>query len=518
MKEKLINIINIIKSNKRSRYMFIATTMLMFISVIGFSLSLFTNNNSKPIANIKVNDLSFNMTTNTGESDDRILKLQSGKSETFYVKLKNLNKINVKYELKYIVCSDSVCTDTSTALPDDVKVFVMPNSESKVNGEISATENNIIEIELLTLNYSNKDIYIKLDLNAGYTWNDLTLENQFEVISSEERNHNINIDILAYVDGIIADEYPRSCNYRTELKAYNSENVEIPISSSGLSCDRNTNTWKMTIDVLVKKVVINFIYRQGAPAFTYTGVSRIENGDSSTEWKIYFLTSGELTFTEESSTIDAFLVGGGGGGGTGFTWYNRWGKTNHGGGGGGGGGGYGLTANNILISKDITYNIVIGAGGQSGKAGETTSAFEQTASGGKAGKTGQANNTYTDGYGGAGGTGGNKGGTGHGDTDQNSKAEPGASGATSTKEFGTGTAYAGGGGGGGHCQWSSTTAGASGGVTGGGAGGQGSAGKNGTANTGGGGGGGGAPSDAGTTKGGTGGSGIVVIRAHQATE
>ena len=518
MKEKSINIINIIKSNKRSRYMFIATTMLMFISVIGFSLSLFTNNNSKPIANIIVNNLSFNMTTNSGESDDRILRLQAGKKESFYIKLKNLNNMNVKYELKYSVCSDNNCTTSYSTLPNNVSVFVMPNSEEHINGEIATDESDIVEIELLTVNSNSEDVYIKLDLNAGYAWNNLALENQFEVISSEERNHNINIDILAYVDGIIADEYPRSCNYRTELKAYNSENVEIPISSSGLSCDRNTNTWKMTIDVLVKKVVINFIYRQGAPAFTYTGVSRIENGDSSTEWKIYFLTSGELTFTEESSTIDAFLVGGSGGGGTGFTWYNRWGETNMGGGGGGGAGGYGLTTNNILISKNITYNIVIGAGGQSGKAGSTTSAFEQTVSGGEAGKTGQANDTYPNGYGGVGGTGGNKGGTGHGDSNQNSKAETGASGATSTKEFGTGTAYAGGGGGGGHCQWSSTTAGASGGVTGGGAGGQGSAGKNGTANTGGGGGGGGAPSAAGTTKGGTGGSGIVVIRAHQATE
>ena len=514
MGKKFINIIKMIKNDKRFKYTLVVTIMLLFISIIGYSLSFFNKNSSMLFANIKVNDLSFNMTTNSGESDDRILRLQAGKTESFYVKLKNLNSINAKYELKYSVCSDSNCTNTSLDLPNNVRIFV----DSNVNGQITSENDNIVEIELFTINSSRNDVYIKLDLNAGYAWNNLALENQFEVISSEERNHNINIDILAYVDGIIADEYPRSCNYRTELKAYNSENVEIPISSSGLSCDRNTNTWKMTIDVLVKKVVINFIYRQGAPAFTYTGVSRIENGDSSTEWKIYFLTSGELTFTEESSTIDAFLVGGGGGGGTGFTWYNRWGETNMGGGGGGGAGGYGLTTNNILISKNITYNIVIGAGGQSGKAGSTTSAFEQTVSGGEAGKTGQANDTYPNGYGGVGGTGGNKGGTGHGDSNQNSKAETGASGATSTKEFGTGTAYAGGGGGGGHCQWSSTTAGASGGVTGGGAGGQGSAGKNGTANTGGGGGGGGAPSAAGTTKGGTGGSGIVVIRAHQATE
>ena len=66
-----------------------------------YSLSFFNNNNSTLVANIKVNDLLFNITTNSDESDDRILRLQTGKTESFYVKLKNLNSINAKYELKY---------------------------------------------------------------------------------------------------------------------------------------------------------------------------------------------------------------------------------------------------------------------------------------------------------------------------------------------------------------------------------------------------------------------------------
>ena len=513
MSKKFINIIKMIKSNKRYKYTLVVTIMLLFISIIGYSLSFFNHNTSNLVANIKVNDLSFNMTTNTGESDDRILRLKSGKSESFYVKLKNLNNINVKYELKYSVCSDSVCTNTLTTLPDNVKVFVMPNSKSKVNGEISTTENNIVEIELLTLNYSNNDVYIKLDLNAGYTWNELALENQFELSTSDGKNQEKNMDIIAYVDGIEAEEYPRSCNYLTKIKGYNGD-IEVSIPESYVVCDRKTNTWKMVVDVLVKKVVINFTYKEGAPAFTYTGNFEIANGDNA-DWKIRLLSSGTLTFKEEPPHIDVFLVGGGGGGGKGFTWYNPYGETNMGGGGGGGAGGYGLTKSNISVSKDKTYNIVIGTGGTSGKAGGSTSAFTFSVNGGGAGATGQANDTYPNGYGGTGGNGGNKGGTGHGDSNQNSKAEAGSSGATSTKEFGTGTAYAGGGGGGGHCQWSSTTAGASGGTTGGGGGGQGTVGKNGTANTGGGGGGGGAPSTSGTTAGGSGGSGIVVIRSHK---
>ena len=136
--------------------MFIATIMLIFISVIGFSLSLFTNNNSKPIANIKVNDLSFNITTNTGESDDRILRLQAGKTETFSVSLTSLNSITVKYELKYTVCSDSNCTTSSSALPNNVMVAVLPMKSPYTNGLISPGENNIKEIANKIINLEKK--------------------------------------------------------------------------------------------------------------------------------------------------------------------------------------------------------------------------------------------------------------------------------------------------------------------------------------------------------------------------
>ena len=126
MVKKFINIIKMIKNDKRFKYTLVVTIMLLFISIIGYSLSFFNNNNSTLVANIKVNDLLFNMTTNSGESDDRILRLQAGKTETFNVKLTSLNGINVKYELKYVVCSDSKCTTSSSILPNNVIVAVSP--------------------------------------------------------------------------------------------------------------------------------------------------------------------------------------------------------------------------------------------------------------------------------------------------------------------------------------------------------------------------------------------------------
>ena len=437
MGKKFINIIKMIKNDKRFKYTLVVTIMLLFISIIGYSLSFFNNNNSTLVANIKVNDLLFNMTTNSGESDDRILRLQAGKTESFYVKLKNLNSINAKYELKYSVCSDSNCTNTSLDLPNNVRIFV----DSNVNGQITSDNDNIVEIELFTINSSSNDVYIKLDLNAGYTWNELALDNQIESISSSGNNQNKVIDIIAYVDGIETEEYPRSCNYVTSIKGYNGDN-EVSIPKSYLVCDRNTNTWKMVVDVLVKKVVINFTYKVGTPAFTFTGNYKIEN-EGTADWKIYFLTSGTLTFTEEPPRIDVFLVGGGGGGGQG--WNSA---------GAGGGGGYTKTVTNIVVSASKEYAIVVGEGGTvtytaKSNDGDSSSAFGYSASGGQGGGGINQNNiSWVGGNGGSGGA--NYSNTTGAGSDGNNATSGGTGQGTTTREFGesTGKLYSAGGQGG----------------------------------------------------------------------
>ena len=136
------------------------------------------------------------------------------------------------------------------------------------------------------------------------------MDNQIELILSSGDNRNKVIDIIAYADEIETKECLRSCNYITSIERYNGDN-EVSIPKSYLVCDRNTNTWKLVVDVLVKKVVINFTYKIVTPTFTFTGNYKIEN-EGTADWKIHFLTSGTLTFTEEPSRIDVFLVGGGG--------------------------------------------------------------------------------------------------------------------------------------------------------------------------------------------------------------
>ena len=259
---------------------------------------------------------------------------------------------------------------------------------------------------------------------------------------------------------------------------------------------------------------------------TYTGNCTMEGTEIN--WKIKFLTSGELTFSDNVA-IDAFLVGGGGGGGYG---------TNQGSGcqGGGGGGGYTASYGNIPIEKNVNYTITIGAGGASSSGrGGTSSAFGKSVAGGygatavkysgmsyggnggAGGSGGGGGGVHNDGWGsGAGGSnGGNGTGGYHGYTGKSSSGGTGQG--TSTREFWTldqnasATLYAGGGGGGGTNSGRKASAGGSGGGGSGSTSGNGSAG---TANTGGGGGGAGGSSG---VVGGAGGSGVVVIRATTTT-
>lgn len=131
------------------------------------------------------------------------------------------------------------------------------------------------------------------------------------------------------------------------------------------------------------------------PEFTYTGDYEIVNDSdepitvSEGNWKIRFLTSGTLTFTNLNGAengIDVFLVGGGGGG------------SNDVDGSGGGGGGYTKTVKSVSVSVGTTYEIVVGAGGEVLATGGASSAFTETAAGGKP--------ASADGGGGDGGSGG----------------------------------------------------------------------------------------------------------------
>lgn len=306
-------------------------------------------------------------------------------------------------------------------------------------------------------------------------------------------------------------------------------NVTVTVSKDGKSKIKNSGTsgvvvfkglasgtWTVTITgdgkTAQKNVVVTTDYSTAIsfntlPEFTYTGDFEIVNDSdepitvSQDNWKIRFLTSGTLTFTNLNGAeggIDVFLVGGGGG-----TKWSVGGKIHS----GGAGGGYTQTGKAITVTTNTPYTIDIGAGGIGAADGGTTSAFGLSASGGgsPASSAGAAGGSGGGGYVHASASGTSASGAGNGGSDGSDGVTAGSGGGdggkgqgTTTREFGeeNGKLYAGGG------------AGASnkGGVSPvGGAGGGGNMGSDGATNTGGG---------AGNVLNGThnGGSGIVVVR------
>ncbi len=253
MKTKLIKFFNLIKKDKQAKILTIMGIILLFIFTLGYSLSMFTSSQNKKIANIKVNDLSFNITTNSGETNDRILHLQAGKIEQFNIILTNLNKIDVKYEFTYELCNNQNCTETNNNIPSDISVSKEYES-SEVSGTINSSKTKSLTI--LTNNKSNNDYYIKLNLNAGYIWNDLELANQIKYINYL----NKDIDIVAYVDGVEVKELPTTCFYSAISTAYKN-NTELKDSTVGFSCNYATGKWSYTVDnisSLPNKLVVNF--------------------------------------------------------------------------------------------------------------------------------------------------------------------------------------------------------------------------------------------------------------------
>lgn len=181
----------------------------------------------------------------------------------------------------------------------------------------------------------------------------------------------------------------------------------------------------------------------GVPQFTYTGTYEyIDDGGGN--WRIKFMTSGIFT-PLKAMTIDTFLVGGGGGGMSGEKNPTDSNKLA----GSGGGGGKTVTVKSVTLTANTGYSIAVGAGGNVGTDGSTTTAFGNSADGGKKGY--KSGNIY---YGGAGGSGGgcqlgNGGSNGSAGASNGSFGIGGAGQGTTTREFGesTGELYAGGGGG-----------------------------------------------------------------------
>ena len=213
---------------------------------------MFTGNNSSKIANIKVNDLSFNITTNSATSNDRILHLKAGKTELFNVIITNLNNINTTYELIYDICTNSECTNTLNSLPNGVKVEYLTENSDTLNGKIN-NNNGTKTINIITTNTTSSDVYIRLNLNAGYDWNNLVLANQIKEYKNET-------NIIAYVDGVEQKNYPDNCNYTVETKAYIGSQ-QVTLENLTVTCNKSTNKWTTNYTGYADRIEVKFTFK-----------------------------------------------------------------------------------------------------------------------------------------------------------------------------------------------------------------------------------------------------------------
>lgn len=246
------------------------------------------------------------------------------------------------------------------------------------------------------------------------------------------------------ITGVVGATVTVTGNSKTYTKTIpSSGKVEFKGLTAGTWTAKMSKTGETTV-TMTRNISTNYsdtMSFKGVPEFTYTGTYEIvddnDNPISSPttwngNWKIRFLTSGTLRFTNLRGyeSIDAFLVGGGGSGFFGLSAP-------------GGSGGYTKTISKLALKLNYDYKIVIGAGGAksgygNGLAGGATSFAEHCVNGGSGGGVSNAK----------GGSGGG-GYQGKGGTDGSAGTKGAAGQGTTTREFGTATGrlYSGGGGG-----------------------------------------------------------------------
>lgn len=243
-------------------------------------------------------------------------------------------------------------------------------------------------------------------------------------VSITERRQKKSVT-LSYFTATIAVTWPSGstctakCGSTTLTAPNTSGSYTFTVHAAGnwvISCSGGGNSATATVSITAtgQNKSVSLAYNK-IPAFTYTGQYKIvdDSGNeitstTSNNWNIWLLTSGTLTFTDlrGTSSIDLFLVGGGGGSPS-KTTPTDYGTVHS----GGAGGGYTKTQKGVAVSENAAIDVSIGAGGDAGSSGGTTTVkvngSSYSASGGSAGGAPWFNGSNTVcGSGGSGGSGG----------------------------------------------------------------------------------------------------------------
>ena len=311
-----------IKNNKRILYLTFCLVLILLYLILNISFSYFQKNINKNVSNIKIGDLSYKMFINEqnnsdenyGKKDiktnvvgDRILKILPSKKEYFTIELTSLNNIDTKYEVIYNICTDINCTDfiNDKNIINKINVF---KTKDNISGNINTNETKSITIA--TKNYTEDVHYILVDLNVGYSHNELILKNKINLYTKDYVISNVgvrsgfeSVKILTTItddDGnIITDEsgdeyrdFPLDDDYDTSVFCHVNESDEE--SGTGeltyVYDEKNiTGRWKLKIqDITSISTVCNVNFKIGKTpvSFKDDSWSTIAHNIDSTQYNV----------------------------------------------------------------------------------------------------------------------------------------------------------------------------------------------------------------------------------------
>lgn len=379
--------------------------------------------------------------------EDQSVTVVKGQSRmvTFHVAVAQAGVPNT-YGYQWYVDGSAVEGETSSVYVKDVSA----EGEHRVWCEVSHVSGTVTSrIAALTV----KEYYTPV-LNSAYPMDTSVIAGKSATFSTEILTEGDPAEYTYqwYVDSApVAGATSPTYTHTTEAGSYKSYSVYCVVTNAAGSVTSRIAALSATSAI---------------PEFTYTGTYEIVDDDdnaitqSSGNWKIRFLTSGTLTFTDlrgAAEGIDVFCVGGGGNGGDGAGSVTN----GTGVGGAGGGGGYTKTKTGVPVEANtLSYDIIVGG------ATGASSGFGVEAKGGKSGGKGSRGADGGSGGGGPGtagakeGAGGTDGGNGGG-----TAGEGGFNGGygqgTTTREFAESgaTLYSTGGHGGYYCSDNATPGG-----------------------------------------------------------
>ena len=246
-KEKMGDILNKIKGNKRIMWLSIISVLVLFTAALNITFAKYTHETTRLGANIIIGKLKYNMQVNNGELEDRILRISKNDTDVFHVNLTALNKYDTNYELIYHVCKNENCDEYIDA-PSDLDILVSSKTINNINGEIKSRESISITIAGINTN-ENEDYYIKLDLNAGYIHNELALVRQITHTYYED-----DVTIIAIVDGEETSKFPTTGNYGVlyECMVGTTPDNNVVVTGTWDTSDVNNYHWRLTVDNVTK--------------------------------------------------------------------------------------------------------------------------------------------------------------------------------------------------------------------------------------------------------------------------